>query len=90
MKTSERGHTGAYPFHIKGQQSQEMGQEKHLTAMSFERRTHDQTQQFAKEAESLRGSGKPNSSVKGVKRMTWSMFLPGFDIISGVTIDYMH
>ena len=22
--------------------------------------------------------------------MTWSMVLPGFDIINGVTIDYMH
>lgn len=58
--------------------------------MRIEKRTHDQTLQFAKEAENLKCSGELNSTVKGVKGMIWSMFLPGFDIITGVTIDYMH
>lgn len=90
MKTSERGHTRAYPFHAKGLQSEDEGQEAHSTARTFEKRTHDQTLQFAKEAENLKSSGETNSVVKGVKGMIWSMFLPGFDIITGVTIDYMH
>lgn len=90
VKMSERGHTMAYPFHVKGQQNVERIQETQLTAMTFERRTHEQTLKFAKEAESLRGSGKPSSSVKGVKGMAWCMFLPCFDVINGVTIDYMH
>ena len=58
--------------------------------MRIEKRTHDQTLQFAKEAENLKRSGAHNSTVKGVKGVIWSMFLPGFDIITGVTIDYMH
>ncbi|CAH3024406.1 unnamed protein product [Porites evermanni] len=90
VKTSERGHTRAYPFHIKGRQNDERIQESHLTAMTFERRTHQQTLKFAKKAHSLRASGKSSSSVKGVKGMTWSMLFSGFDIINGVTIDYMH
>ena len=52
--------------------------------------THDQTLQFAKEAENLKSSGAINSAVKGVKGMTWSMFLPGLDVITGVTIEYMQ
>ena len=80
----------AYPFHLKGQPNEDEGQGAHLTAMRFEKRTHDQTLQFAKEAENLKCSGAQNSTVKGVKGMIWSMFLPGFGIITGVTIDYMH
>lgn len=90
VKTSERGHTLTYPFHLKGQQSEGEGQGAHLTAMRIERRTHDQTLKFAREAENSKCSGALNAAVKGVKGMTWSMFLPGLDIISGVTIDYMH
>lgn len=86
MKTSERGHTRVYPFHVKGEQSEDEGQGAHSTACGFEKRTHDQTLQFAKEAENRKCSGEINSAVKGV----WSMFIPGFDIVSGVTIDYMH
>lgn len=75
---------------VKHQQSVDEGQGAHSTATSIERRTHDQTLQFAKEAENLKSSGELNSAVKGVKGMTWSMFLPDLDIITGVTIDYMH
>ena len=90
VKTSKKGHTQAYPMHVKDQQSEDEGQGVHSTAMSIERRTHDQTLQFAKEAENLKSSDALNSAVKGVKGMTWSMFLPDLDIITGVTIDYMH
>ena len=90
VKTSERGHTMAYPFHVKGHQNEEGGQGTDSTARTFEKRTHDQTLQFAKEADQLKGSGEPDSAVKGVKGLMWSMLLPGFDIITGVTIDYMH
>lgn len=90
LKTGERGHVLAYPFHLKGQPNEDEGQGAHLTATRIEKRTHDQTLQFAKEAENLKRSGAHNSTVKGVKGMIWSMFLPGFDIITGVTIDYMH
>lgn len=89
VKTSERGHTRAYPFHIRGHQNAEGGKQTNLTARTVEKRTHEQTLLFAKEADNLKGSGK-DSVVKGVKGMTWSMVLPGFDIINGVTIDYMH
>ena len=91
VKTSERGHTRAYPFHIKADlQSEQERQGKHQTGRSFERRTHTQTLKFANEAERLKVNGKLNSAVKGVKGMIWSMLLPGFDVIAGVTIDYMH
>ena len=90
LKTGERGHVLAYPFHLNGQPNEDEVRGAHLTAMGIEKRMHDQTLQFAKEAENLKRSGSLNSTVKGVKGMIWSMFLPGFDIITGVTIDYMH
>ena len=86
VKTSEKGHTRAYPFHLTQKEEVPV---THSTARTCEKRTHDQTLHFAKEAENLKGSSRVNA-VKGVKGMIWSMFFPGFDIISGVAIDYMH
>lgn len=60
--------------------------------MSIEKRTHSQTLKFAKQADKLKVTDDKHMMrpVKGVKGMTWSMLTPGFDIIHGVAIDYMH
>lgn len=79
VKTSERGHTMAYPFNRDD-----------LQTGHYEERTHDQTHKFANCAtESIIRTGieKP---VKGVRGLSWFLYVPGFDIIRGVAIDYMH
>ena len=53
-------------------------------------RTHEETIRFAKEAQAhLLNTGK-ETSVFGIKGMTWSYFFPKFNAIKGVAIDYMH
>ena len=79
VKTSAKGCTHAYPFN-----------EANLETGHGQDRTHKQTQEFA--ASAMRQTavdGKP-SSVNGVKGYSWAMFIPKFDIIRGVGIDYMH
>lgn len=79
VQTSSKGHTHAYPFN-----------ENNLVTGHGEPRTHEQTLKFASEAfkESVQDGVK--HSVKGVKGYSWFMFVPKFDIIRGVAIDYMH
>jgi len=51
---------------------------------------HEQTLKFAAEATKESAQKGTPSSVKGVKGYSWFMFIPKFDIIRGVAIDYMH
>lgn len=54
-------------------------------------RTHEETVCLAIEAERLKKQGKSKTVVtKGVKGLSWSMYLPKFDVTSGTAIDYMH
>ena len=79
VKTSEKGHTHAYPFN-----------RDNLQTGHFEIRTHDQTKKFAKQAtESIINTGveKPE---KGVKGLSWFLYVPAFNLIRGTAIDYMH
>lgn len=79
VKTSERGHTHAYPFN-----------KENLRTGHFALRTHDETHKLAKLATDsiiTTGVDKPQ---KGVRGLSWFLFVPGFDIIRGVAIDYMH
>ena len=79
VKTNKGGHTHAYPFN-----------ENNLKTGYGEERTHEQTLQFAAEStKKTFASGVP-SGVYGVKGFSWFMFIPKFDIIRGVAIDYMH
>jgi len=79
VQTSSKGHTHAYPFN-----------ENNLVTGHGEPRTHEQTLKFASEA--FKGSAQDGvkHSVKGVKGYIWFMFVPNFNIIRGVAIDYMH
>ncbi|XP_044164670.1 uncharacterized protein LOC114974471 [Acropora millepora] len=78
VKTSARGHTHAYPFNrgnpLKGYETE---------------RTHENTLQHAYDAHKSKLEGK-YSPVFGVKGYSWFMFIPGFDIIKGISVDYMH
>lgn len=78
VKTSERGHTHAYPFNRK---NPEKGFESE--------RTHKQTMENARQAHESKMMNS-YSPVCGVKGYSWFMFIPGFNIIDGVAIDYMH
>ena len=78
VKTSARGHTHAYPFN----------REDPLKGCGTER-THEETLQHAYEAHKSKLEGK-YAPVCGVKGYSWFMFIPGFDIIKGIAVDYMH
>ena len=78
-KSSERGHTHTYPFN-----------ENNLATGYGEIRTHEQTLKFAAEATQKTAEEGIQKSVKGVKGFSWLMFIPKFDIIRGVAIDYLH
>ena len=73
VKTSAKGHTHAYPFNrdnpLKGYETE---------------RTHENTLQHAYDAHKSKLEGK-YSPVFGVKGYSWFMFIPGFDIIKGIS-----
>ena len=79
VHTSSKGHTHAYPFN-----------ENNLVTGHGEPRTHEQTLKFASEAFKQSAQDGTKHSVKGVRGYSWFMFVPKFDIIRGVAIDYMH
>ena len=79
MHTSSKGHTHAYPF-----------DESNLTTGHGELRSHAQTLKFAAEAAKETSQDGNHHTVKGVKGFSWFMFVPKFDVIRGVAIDYMH
>lgn len=77
VKTGEKGSTHVYPFHI-------------LSPTGHGKpRTHQETVTHAKHAErqALAGKAVPECGAKGT---TSFMFLPKFDTIRGVAVDYMH
>ena len=78
-RSKTKGHTHAYPF-----------DDKNLKTGHGEPRTHEQTLKFAAEATKKSAENGIQNSVKGVKGYSWFMFVPKFDIIRGVAIDYMH
>lgn len=51
--------------------------------------SHENTLQHAYEAHKSKLEGK-YSPVCGVQGYSWFMFIPGFDIIKGIAVDYMH
>lgn len=78
VKTSAKGHTHAYPFNRENPcKGYETG------------RTHETTLKHAYDAHKSKLEGK-YAPVFGVKGYSWFMFIPGFDIIKGVAVDYMH
>ena len=79
VQTSSKGHTHAYPF-----------DDNNLVTGHGEPRTHEQTLKFAAEATKKSAQNGIQNNVKGVKGYSWFMFVPKFDIIRGVAIDYMH
>ena len=79
VQTSSKGHTHAYPFDVRN-----------LQTGHGEPRTHEQTLEFAAEATKKSAQKGIQNSVNGVKGYSWFMFVPKFDIIRGVAIDYMH
>lgn len=79
VQTSTKGHTHAYPF-----------DDSSLITGHGEPRMHEQTLKFAAEATHESAQKGTPSSVKGVKSYSWFMFIPKFDIIRGVAVDYMH
>lgn len=78
VKTSAKGHTHAYPFNrdnpLKGYETE---------------CTYENTLQHAYDAHMSKLEGK-YSPVFGVKGYSWFMFIPGFDMIKGISVDYMH
>ena len=49
----------------------------------------EESLQHAYEAHKSKLEGK-YAPVCGVKGYSWFMFIPGFDIIKGIAVDYMH
>ena len=78
VQTSEKGHTHAYPF-----------DRVNVENGHGPRKAHETVSEYAREAENLKSRGK-QQTVKGVKGCSWFTFVPGFDIVQGVAIDYMH
>lgn len=75
---SDKGHKTIYPFNLS------------MPEGHAQLRTHSDTIKHAKTAQmSVISTGKEHP-VFGVKGLTWMMYFPGFDIIKGMRIDYMH
>ncbi|CAH1254763.1 Hypp1405 [Branchiostoma lanceolatum] len=53
-------------------------------------RTHMETLAHASEAHHTGRTGRQKSTVYGIKGPSWLTIAPKFDIIRGMTIDYMH
>lgn len=53
-------------------------------------RTTDQVIQQAEQVIAEQKNGKKTSHCQGVKGASWLMILPGFDLVQGMAIDYMH
>ena len=79
VKTCGNGHTHVYPF-----------DESNLSTGHGKERDHKQTLSHAATATKQTIEGGKPAAVKGVKGFSWFAFLPKFDIIKGVGIDYMH
>ena len=77
VKTSERGHTHAYPFNRDSPDG------------CGDKRTHAMFEEFGKEAEDNRKNGKTANKF-GVRGLSWFLYVPKFDIVRGVAVDYMH
>ena len=55
-----------------------------------EERTHDQTHKFVKLATESVINTRVEKSVKGVKGLSWFLYVPGFNIIREIAIDCTH
>lgn len=75
VKTSERGHTLSYPFNM----------ESGNVNGHCELRTNESHLRNSEEAGTTKGL-----PIKGVKGLTWFSYLPFYDNVRGVAIDYMH
>ena len=79
VQPSSEGHTHAYPFDVTN-----------LRTGHGEPRTYEQTLKLAAEATKKSAQKGIQNSINGVKGYSWLMFVPRFDIVRGVPIDYMH
>ena len=78
VSTSAKGHTLTYPFNTQ-QPVNGYGAD----------RTHEGTLEHAYKAHQSRLEGN-YQPICGVKGYSWLMFVPGFGIIQGIAVDYMH
>lgn len=76
VQTSERGHTLTYPFNFENPNGH------------HELRTHLSNTRDGEEAEQKKANGVGN--IRGVKGLGFFNYLPNFDIVRGVSVDYMH
>lgn len=76
VQTSERGHTLTYPFNYENPNGH------------HELRTHLSNTRDGEEAEQKKANGVGN--IRGVKGLGFFNYLPNFDIVRGVSVDYMH
>lgn len=76
VQTSERGHTLTYPFNYENPNGH------------HELRTHLSNTRDGVEAEQKKANGINN--IRGVKGLGYFNYLPNFDIVRGVSVDYMH
>lgn len=76
VQTSEGGHTLTYPFNYENPNGH------------HELRTHLSNTRDGEEAEQKKANGVGN--IRGVKGLGFFNYLPNFDIVRGVSVDYMH
>ena len=79
VRTEKGGNCRTYPYVKKSNRAEDM-----------QARTHEQTFQDATMAREQKLAGKKNPEVNGIKGLSTGFGLPGYDIIKGTSIDYMH
>ena len=79
VRTDKGGNCRTYPYVKKADRTDNM-----------QARTHEQTFRDASLARDQKVAGKKNPEVNGMKGLSSSFGLPGYDVIKGTSIDYMH
>lgn len=79
VRTDKGGNCRVYPYVRKADRVTDM-----------QERTHEQTFQDASLAREQKIAGPKNFAVNGIKGLSTSFALPGYDVIKGTSIDYMH
>ena len=79
VRTDKGGNCRVYPYVKKVDRTTDM-----------QERTHEQTFRDASLAREQKIAGQKNSEVNGIKGLSPVFGLPGYDVIKGTSIDYMH
>ena len=79
VQTSAAGTTHAYPVDTAN-----------LNTGHGVERTLEATQALAKEADEKNIQCGKITAINGVKGSSWLLYLPGFNMINGIAVDYMH